>query len=30
MNIYRVAKDSRIIDAMIHAAHNGKKSDRGG
>ncbi len=26
INIYRVAKDSRIIDAMIHAAHNGKKS----
>ncbi|EMQ4857830.1 polyphosphate kinase 1 [Morganella morganii] len=25
MNIYRVAKDSRIIDSMIHAAHNGKK-----
>lgn len=25
INIYRVAKDSRIIDAMIHAAHNGKK-----
>ncbi|MGV3344718.1 polyphosphate kinase 1 [Enterobacteriaceae bacterium LUAb1] len=25
MNIYRVAKDSRIIDAMIHAAYNGKK-----
>lgn len=26
INIYRVAKDSRIIDSMIHAAHNGKKS----
>ena len=25
INIYRVAKDSRIIDAMIHAAYNGKK-----
>jgi len=25
INIYRVAKDSRIIDAMIHAAHNSKK-----
>ena len=25
INIYRVAKDSRIINAMIHAAHNGKK-----
>lgn len=25
INIYRVVKDSRIIDAMIHAAHNGKK-----
>ncbi|STF88105.1 polyphosphate kinase [Escherichia coli] len=25
INIYRVAKDSRIIDSMIHAAHNGKK-----
>ena len=25
INIYRVAKDSRIMDAMIHAAHNGKK-----
>lgn len=25
MNIYRVAKNSRIMDAMIHAAHNGKK-----
>lgn len=25
INIYRVAKDSHIIDAMIHAAHNGKK-----
>ena len=30
INIYRVAKDSRIIDSMIHAAHNGKKSHRGG
>ncbi len=29
INIYRVAKDSRIIDSMIHAAHNGK-SHRGG
>ncbi|MEW7000577.1 hypothetical protein M5585_10140 [Serratia ureilytica] len=26
INIYRVAKDSRIIESMIHAAHNGKKS----
>ncbi len=26
INIYRVAKDSRIIDSVIHAAHNGKKS----
>ncbi|AHF74513.1 polyphosphate kinase [Candidatus Sodalis pierantonius str. SOPE] len=25
INIYRVAKNSHIIDAMIHAAHNGKK-----
>ncbi|WMY94701.1 MAG: polyphosphate kinase 1 [Arsenophonus sp.] len=25
INIYRVAKDSRIIDSMIYAAHNGKK-----
>ncbi|WP_072666527.1 polyphosphate kinase 1 [Candidatus Erwinia haradaeae] len=25
INIYRVAKDSRIINAMIHAAYNGKK-----
>lgn len=25
INIYRVAKDSRIVDSMIHAAHNGKK-----
>lgn len=25
INIYRVAKDSRIMDAMIHAAYNGKK-----
>ncbi|MGL4856424.1 polyphosphate kinase 1, partial [Plesiomonas sp.] len=25
INIYRVAKDSRIIDSMIHAANNGKK-----
>ncbi|MBK4765167.1 MAG: polyphosphate kinase 1 [Pantoea sp. Brub] len=25
INIYRVAKHSRIIDAMIHAAYNGKK-----
>ena len=25
VNNYRVAKDSRIIDSMIHAAHNGKK-----
>lgn len=25
INIYRVAKDSRIIDSVIHAAHNGKK-----
>lgn len=25
INIYRVAKDSRIVNAMIHAAHNGKK-----
>lgn len=25
INIYRVAKHSRIIDAVIHAAHNGKK-----
>ncbi|MCE0489204.1 polyphosphate kinase 1 [Pantoea sp. Mb-10] len=25
INIYRVAKHSRIMDAMIHAAHNGKK-----
>ncbi|OJP01520.1 hypothetical protein BK334_28280 [Escherichia coli] len=25
INIYRVAKDSRIIDSMIHAGHNGKK-----
>lgn len=25
INIYRVAKDSRIIESMIHAAHNGKK-----
>lgn len=25
INIYRVAKDSHIIDSMIHAAHNGKK-----
>lgn len=25
INIYRVAKDSRLIDSMIHAAHNGKK-----
>lgn len=25
INIYRVAKDSRIIKSMIHAAHNGKK-----
>ncbi|QQG30474.1 polyphosphate kinase 1 [Pectobacterium carotovorum] len=25
INIYRVAKDSRIITSMIHAAHNGKK-----
>lgn len=25
INIYRVTKDSRIINAMIHAAHNGKK-----
>ncbi len=25
INIYRVAKHSRIIEAMIHAAHNGKK-----
>ncbi|CAA2929182.1 polyphosphate kinase 1 [Arsenophonus endosymbiont of Bemisia tabaci] len=25
INIYRVAKDSRIIQSMIHAAHNGKK-----
>ncbi|MFT4464846.1 MAG: polyphosphate kinase 1 [Sodalis sp. (in: enterobacteria)] len=25
INIYRVAKYSHIIDAMIHAAHNGKK-----
>lgn len=25
INIYRVAKDSHIIESMIHAAHNGKK-----
>lgn len=25
INIYRVAKDSRILESMIHAAHNGKK-----
>ncbi|MEW6485513.1 polyphosphate kinase 1 [Tatumella sp. UCD-D_suzukii] len=25
INIYRVAKNSRIMEAMIHAAHNGKK-----
>ena len=25
INIYRVAKNSRIIDSMIHAANNGKK-----
>ncbi len=25
INIYRVAKDSRIMESMIHAAHNGKK-----
>ncbi len=25
INIYRVAKDSRIIESMIHAAYNGKK-----
>ncbi|MBJ3815099.1 polyphosphate kinase 1 [Shimwellia pseudoproteus] len=25
INIYRVAKDSQIIESMIHAAHNGKK-----
>lgn len=25
INIYRVAKDSRIIESMIHAAQNGKK-----
>ncbi len=25
INIYRVAKDSRIIDSMIHAAITGKK-----
>ncbi|PHM30198.1 polyphosphate kinase 1 [Xenorhabdus innexi] len=25
INIYRVAKDSRIVESMIHAAHNGKK-----
>lgn len=25
INIYRVAKHSRIIESMIHAAHNGKK-----
>ncbi|MGL9750623.1 MAG: polyphosphate kinase 1 [Symbiopectobacterium sp.] len=25
INIYRVAKDSLVINAMIHAAHNGKK-----
>ncbi len=25
INIYRVAKHSRIMDAMIHAAYNGKK-----
>ncbi|QDX96835.1 polyphosphate kinase 1 [Pectobacterium carotovorum subsp. carotovorum] len=25
INIYRVAKDSRIINSMIHAVHNGKK-----
>lgn len=25
INIYRVAKDSRIMDAMMHAAYNGKK-----
>ncbi|MGL4859724.1 MAG: polyphosphate kinase 1, partial [Enterobacteriaceae bacterium] len=25
INIYRVAKESRIIDSVIHAAHNGKK-----
>ncbi len=25
INIYRVAKESRIIESMIHAAHNGKK-----
>ncbi|PIJ48094.1 RNA degradosome polyphosphate kinase [Erwinia sp. OLTSP20] len=25
INIYRVAKDSRIMDAMMHAAWNGKK-----
>ncbi|WP_127960083.1 polyphosphate kinase 1 [Serratia microhaemolytica] len=25
INIYRVAKNSRIIESMIHAAHNGKK-----
>lgn len=25
INIYRVAKDSRIIESMINAAHNGKK-----
>ena len=25
INIYRVAKDSRIIDSIIHAAYNGKK-----
>ncbi|VFP88082.1 polyphosphate kinase 1 [Candidatus Erwinia haradaeae] len=25
INIYRVAEDSRIINAMIHAAYNGKK-----
>lgn len=25
INIYRVAKESRIMESMIHAAHNGKK-----
>ena len=25
INIYRVARESRIIESMIHAAHNGKK-----
>lgn len=25
INIYRVAKDSRIVESMINAAHNGKK-----